>query len=334
MTISGATTARSLWRNRDYMLYWWSRAGSVLGSQVSYIAVPLYAIATFTNAAEASLVTVCSYGSGILFGLHAGVVGDRYNRKLVMVGSDVGRAVAMGLLVWQVVGAAPSLVLTCAIVLGVGALNVSFDSAAAAALPELVDETVLARAMARNQSRDFAIALVGPMLGALLFGLGPGWAFAFDLSTYVVSALLLSFLSTRLPPQEDARPARRSSIASIRDGLELVLKDRPLRQTMLYLSVLNFVLTAGIFAVVAHFQTLGQPSSAGIVLAAQSIGGLVGSLAVNRLRARFSPTTLLHIHGVTWVVGLAAIAAFPTTAFAAVMLALVWLGRPATPGRA
>jgi MFS family permease len=329
MTTSGSAPVRNLWRNRDYMLYWWSRAGSMLGSQVSYIAVPLYAIATFHNATEASLVTVCSYGSGLLFALHAGVVGDRKNRNLVMVAADLGRALAMGMLAWQAAGASPSLLLTCAIALGVGALNVTFDSAAAAALPELVGKDLVARAMARNQSRDFTLALVGPMLGTVLFGVSPAWAFAFDLGTYVLSAVLLSLISTPLTPSPDTQPTTTSSIVSIRSGIACVLNDRPLRQTTLYLGVLNFVLTASVFAVVAHFQTVGQTSSAGIVLAAQSIGGLAGSLAASRLCVRFSPTMLLHLHGGIWFVGLMVIAMFPTTAVTATMLALVWLVAPA-----
>lgn len=106
-------------------------------------------------------MTVCSYGSGLLFALHAGVVGDRFNRKLVMVTADVGRALLMGLLAWQVVAGDASLVLMCLI-----ALSVVFDSAAAAALPDLVGEKLFARAMARNQSRDFTLAMIGPVLGA------------------------------------------------------------------------------------------------------------------------------------------------------------------------
>lgn len=325
----GAAPARSLWRNRDYWIYWWARAGSVLGSQVSYIAVPLYAVAAFHNTAEASLVTVCSYGSGLLFALPAGVVGDRYNRKLVLVAADVGRAAGLGVLTWQAAGTSPSLLLTCAVALGVGALNVAFDSAAAAALPELVGAGLVARAMARNQSRDFMLALVGPMLGAVLFQAGAEWAFALDLGTYVLSAALLSLMATPLALPPNTRSSVGGSLASIRDGLACVLDDRALRQTMLYLGVLNLVLTASVFAVVAHYQTIGQTASVGYVLAAQSVGGLAGSLAAGRLCARFSPTTLLYVHGGVWSVGLAVIAVVPTATVAAVMLALVWLVAPA-----
>jgi MFS family permease len=320
---------RSLWRVRDYWIYWWARAGSVLGSQVSYIAVPLYAVAVFPNTAQASLVTVCGYGSGLLFALPAGVVGDRYNRRLVLVAADVGRAAGLGVLTWQAAAGSPSLPVTCAVALGVGALNVVFDSAAAAALPDLVGVDLVARAMARNQSRDFALALVGPLLGATLFAAGAQWAFALDLGTYVLSALLLSFLATPLTPPPATRPDGGGSLAAIRGGLARVRADRPLRQTMLYLSVLNLVLTAGVFAVVAHFQTIGQTAAVGIVLAAQSVGGLVGSVAADRLCARFSPTTLLYVHGATWFAGLVVTAAFPTAPVAAVTLALVWLVAPA-----
>jgi MFS family permease len=145
----------------------------------------------------------------------------------------------------------------------------------------------------------------------------------------VLSAVLLGFVSTPLSPPGDARSAQEGSLASIRGGIACVRGDRALRQTMLYLSVLNLVLTASVFAVVAHFQTVGQTSSAGFVLAAQSAGGLVGSVAAGRLCSRFSPTTLLYLHGGIWFAGLAAIAAVRTATIAAVMLALVWLVAPA-----
>lgn len=166
-------TATTLWRNSDYLLYWWSRASSGLGSQVSYLAIPFYALHTLPDPVEGSLVGVCGYGSGLLFALHAGVVGDRFNRKLVMVVADVCRALLMALLAWRVAVGVPSLALMCLVALSVGALSVVFDSAAAAALPDLVGDGLVASAMARNQSRDFALALIGPFLGAILLTAGP-----------------------------------------------------------------------------------------------------------------------------------------------------------------
>ncbi|MFC0541975.1 MFS transporter [Kutzneria chonburiensis] len=311
----------TLWRNKDYLLFWWSRASSILGSQVSYIALPLFAKHALRNPAEVALVTVCSYGSGLLFALHAGVVGDRFNRKHVMVATDVLRAALVGLLVWQAAVGGAALWSLCLIALAVGALSVIFDSASAAALPDLVGEDLFARAMSRNQSRDFVLAMIGPLLGAVLFTAGPAWAFAADAGSYLVSALLLALISTKLTvaPQ----PAR--TLAMIRGGLRTVLADRLLGRLTLYVSVLNLVLTAGVLATIVHFPA----GSIGIALAAQSVGGLLGSLVAERLHRRLPVGAILGLHGGLWFAGLTAVGLAPTTPVVAIGLGLGWLVAPA-----
>lgn len=308
----------TLWRNTDYLRYWWSRASSVLGSQVSYIAVPLFAKpVVHDNAAQLSLVIVCSYGSALLFALHAGVVGDRFDRKRVMVAADVARALLVGLLAWQAAVGGAQLWELCLIALAVGALSVVFDAAAAAALPDLVGADLFAKAMSRNQSRDFVLALAGPLLGATLLTIGPQWAFAFDAVSYALSALLLGFISTKLT----AAPQSRRTVAMIRDGIAVVLKDRLLGRLTLYLSVLNLVLTAAVIATMAHFS----PAGVGIALAAQSAGGLLGSLVAERLHRRLSVKAIVAVHGGLWFAGLTATAIAPTTAVVAVGFGLGWL---------
>lgn len=314
----------TLWRNTDYLLYWWSRASSVLGSQVSYIAMPLFAVSALHNAVEASLVTVCAYGSGLLFALHAGVVGDRFNRKLVMVSADLARAILVGFLAWQAAVGGASVWSMCLIALSVGALSVVFDSAAAAALPDLVGEGLFARAMARNQSRDFALAMVGPLLGGALLQAGPKWAFAADAGSYVISALLLGFLSTKLTT--DRRAQR--TVAMIHDGIRAVVKDRVLGRLAVYLSALNLVLTGSVFATFVKFGTVSA-GSAGIAVAAQAVGGVLGSLAAERIRRRLSARAIVGLHGGLWGAGLLAIALVPTTPVVAVGLGLGWLVAPA-----
>jgi MFS family permease len=315
--------ATTLWRNSDYLLYWWSRASSILGSQISYLAIPLFAVTTLHSAAEASLVTVCGYGSGLLFALHAGVVGDRFDRKLVMVAADVVRAALLGLLAWQAAVGGASLLSMCLIALAVGALSVVFDSAAAAVLPDLVGEGLFARAMARNQSRDFALALVGPLLGAALMKAGPAWAFTVDAASYVVSALLLAFLSVAA---RGTRPVG-LSLTAIRLGIRLVVRDWLLVRVTLYLGVLNLVLTAAVFATTVQFQQ--QSFTVGLALAAQAAGGMIGSLVADRLHGRFSATVLASSHGTLWFLGLVAIGLVTTTPVIAVSFGLGWLLGPA-----
>ncbi|MFC0430311.1 MFS transporter [Kutzneria buriramensis] len=317
----------TLWRNGDYLLYWWSRASSILGSQVSYLAIPLYALTVLHQSPTAALVGVCGYGSGLLFALHAGVIGDRFDRRLVMVAADVCRAVLMGILAMQAAFGVASLLSMCLIALAVGALSVVFDSAANAALPDLVGEELFARAMARNQSRDFALGMAGPLLGGALVAVGPKWAFAFDAASYVVSAILLVFIRTPLAP--GAGPGRRRTLAMIRDGLGWVVKDRTLRRMTLYLSVLNLVLTAGVFATADHFVARAEPLGQGFMVAVQAVGGLLGSLVAERLHRTRSVRAIIGLHGGLWFVGLTAAGILPVAPVIAFGFGIGWLVAPA-----
>jgi hypothetical protein len=88
----------TLWRNKDYLLYWRSRASSILGSQVSYIALPLFAKHALRNPAEVALVAQ-SVG-GLLGGLwFAGLtaIGLFSTTPVVAIGLGLGWLVAPAL---------------------------------------------------------------------------------------------------------------------------------------------------------------------------------------------------------------------------------------------
>lgn len=143
----------------------------------------------------------------------------------------------------------------------------------------------------------------------------------------MVSAALLAFLSAKLTPSDDR--AERGTLAMIRDGLGSVLREPTLARMTLYLSLLNLVLTASVFAIVANFQAHGKPFSVGIALAAQAVAGLLGSLVAERLHWKLSAAALVCAHGGLWLAGLTAIGIMPTTPVGAVGLGLGWLVAPA-----
>src|SRR5258707_4539251 len=76
---------KSLWRNRDYLLLWSGQALSDIGGAVSELAYPLLVLAVTHSPAQAGLVAALPALPSTLFSLFAGVLVDRWDRRLVML---------------------------------------------------------------------------------------------------------------------------------------------------------------------------------------------------------------------------------------------------------
>jgi MFS family permease len=85
----------SLWRNRDYLLLWSGEIVSELGTQVSQLAYPLLILALTGSPAQAGLAGTLRSLPYLLLSLPAGALIDRWNRKLVMILCDTGRALCL-----------------------------------------------------------------------------------------------------------------------------------------------------------------------------------------------------------------------------------------------
>src|SRR3989440_11199615 len=86
----------SVWHNRDFLLLWSGQIVSAIGSQVSLIAFPWLMLAINGSPAQAGLIAAMRTLPYLLFGLPAGALIDRWNRKRVMILCDSGRALALG----------------------------------------------------------------------------------------------------------------------------------------------------------------------------------------------------------------------------------------------
>ncbi|MEA2672022.1 MAG: hypothetical protein QOG45_2242, partial [Chloroflexota bacterium] len=106
---------RSLLGNADYVWYSLARTSSVAGSQLTYVAFPLYALAITRSPAAAGLVGLATYGSSVLAAPWAGAIADRRNRRTIMLACDLARTAALGVLAAAIALGWSSLSLTLAV---------------------------------------------------------------------------------------------------------------------------------------------------------------------------------------------------------------------------
>lgn len=290
----------SLLRNRDFVLLMSGRLLSGMGSGMTNIAYPLLVLATTHSPAKAGLVGFLAALTRPLLSLPAGLAADRWNRKRLMIGADVVRALAIGALVatilahrlafWQIA--------LVAFVEGVG--GVLFLAAQPGAVRSVVPAPQMPAAVNVLTGRSAAVQVASPPLGGALFQIGRAVPFLVDVCSYAASFLSLALMRT--PFQEtrerDTAPLR----VRFAEGFRFLWSRPFLRATALLWGFGNFT-GPGVFlvlVVVGRRQGLTGGEIGGLLAA---FGGalFVGSLLAPLIRRVLAVRTILLLEFWCWV---------------------------------
>jgi len=272
-------------RERNYRLLFAGQVTSVLGDEMTPVALSFAVLDRGGNARQVGLVLGSGAFTLVLFLLAGGVIADRLPRRAVMVGADAVRG--------AVQAASAVLLLTGAWRLwelavlqaawGVGAAF--FTPALTGLVPEVVTAERLPEANALQGLTWSIGAVAGPALaGVLLATTGAGAALLVDAATFAVSAVTLSRL--RLTPSVGSKG--RTMVADLREGW-VAFRER----TWLWVIVVQFalwhmvafapVIVLGAVVAKAHF---GGAAAWGSILAAFGAGSIAGGVVALHLRPR------------------------------------------------
>ncbi|MCP4957777.1 MAG: MFS transporter [Actinomycetia bacterium] len=188
---------------RRFWRLWTAFTAANLADGLTLVAFPLLAIGLTDDARQIALVTVFRFIPFVLVGLPAGVLLDRYDRRLIAMLAQVGRAATAGLLAAIVLAdrASIPLVVAAAFVIGVG--EVLTDGGLPALVRDLVRPDQLEVANSRfSATQTVSNVFIGPPLGALLFEIETSAPFAASLLLFVVATGVLA----RIPGSFRASP--------------------------------------------------------------------------------------------------------------------------------
>jgi MFS family permease len=283
-----------LHENRNFRRYFIGQAVSLLGDQITLIALPLTAVLVLdaTPGQMGALVTAALVPN-LIFALHAGVWVDRHGRRRqVMIATDVGRCVliatvplafAFGELTW------PHLYIVAFLS---GTLDVFFYVAFGAFFQVIVPRSdyVTANSLIHG-SRAFSY-LAGNSLGGILVQVLKGpYALAVDAVSFAWSALFLGRIDAEEPP---GVPHESGGLTA---GVSWIRNNAIIRAELLgvaTLNLFNFMFFA-LFVLYATRYLDVQPAVLGVVLGIASVGTLSGSFVTGRVSRRIGlgPTFIL-----------------------------------------
>lgn len=322
------STELPLRRNRDFLLLQAGQLLSATGTESAMIAYPLLVLVVTNSPALAGLVAFTRMLAAVLFSVLGGVAVDRFDRKRLMVVSDVVRAAAIGALALSLLTHRIAFWHILVVALVEGTFAAVFTPAAAAALRSVVPANQLPPAVAAQQARSATASLAGPPLGGALFGLGRALPFLVDMASFVFSTL--SVVLIRKPLQQERAADRRSVRAQLAEGWRFLWSNPFLRTTTFLFGLTNVLGPAALLALVVLGERQGLSSGRiGGLLALFSAGLLVGSMVSGFARRVFTARTILLLELWAWP-GLALFLVWPNAYVLAVSLLPVSVAIPIT----
>jgi predicted MFS family arabinose efflux permease len=306
---------------REFRLLFSARTISLLGTAIAPIALAFAVLDDLDGTpTQLGIVLAASWLPQVLLMLVGGVWADRVRRDRLLVGTD--------LLMAGTQAAVAVLLLThTAAVWHVAALQVLrgiafafFWPASTSIVPDTVSAQGLQQANALLRVSQTALTTVGGLAGgALVAGVGPGWAFAFDAATYLGSAAVL--MRMRLPALPVA--ISRNFMRELKEGWNEFWSRTWLWSIVIGAALGNMAMQAGqvVLGPVVAKQHFGGPAAWGAIVAAESAGLLLGGLVLLRYR----PQRILFVGCLTLIPGVPALAALAIPARLAIVLVTMLL---------
>jgi MFS family permease len=259
-----------------------------VGDGIVLAAGPLLVASQTSDPFLVSMAVLSGYLPVLLFGVLGGAAADRFDRRRVVIVVNLGRAVALVVLVATIVSGTVSIAVVLITLFVLGTAETFADSASSTLLPGLVAREDLGLANTRMQGA-FLLAnqLVAPPIGAFLFAAGVALPFATNAVCFVLGALLVSRVVTSTRNELLERSSLRTEMS---EGIRWLIGHPPMRTLALTIFTFNVTFGAAWSVLVLYAsERLGMgPVGFGLLTTAVAVGGIVGILSYGRLARRFS----------------------------------------------
>lgn len=264
---------------QSFSLLWLAATAGYFAGWIMKLALPIVAARMTTSPLLVSGMTFALTAPWLLFGLQAGALADRMDRRKLLLVAAVGRLFALGLLALAVVLRVVNLPLLYAVAFILGSAEPLSDTSAAALVPMLVSPGRLEWANSRLIGAQQVIEVIAPPIGGAVTVVGLALAVGLGSAGYIAALVALLLLRGAFRP---ARAARRHLAADMVEGVRFLWQQPALRAVSLMAAVINACWTAWLAVLVLYALDPGPlrltAFQYGLLLTGSGIGGMIGAL--------------------------------------------------------
>ena len=256
---------------------------SLLGSRMTSIGVGIWVFAETGKTTPLLLTSFFNELPGMLAGSLAGVVVDRWDRRLVMILADIGQAVGSVLLMVSFLSGRFELWHLYAVAFLQGVFSAFQGPAERAATTMLVDETYRERANGIKETSFPLAGVLAPVLAGLLYTVvGIAGIILLDLATFLLAVVFLLFIQIPHPKQSEHGLAALGGFWKEAFGALHYVTSRPaLWMLMLFTAFINFMLNGPLDLTLPYLILLTHSEKiAGSIIGVTSLGAFAGAALI------------------------------------------------------
>ncbi|MGM0640320.1 MAG: MFS transporter [Thermotogota bacterium] len=272
---------------RNFNIYLIGMFVSLLGTQIQFIAMPLFILDRTGSGSLTGIFTFMLLFPFMAVTPFAGVIGDRLNRKNIMVNMDLARgAMVMFLAVYAFMIEIP-LVLVFVFQGIISVMDGFFSSSTSAMRADLVQPKDYALTNSKVTAMRSIAGLIGPAVGGMIYAFGGiGVVFLINALTFIISGFAEIFIKYNPEHIKDKEKMTVKKFASdIKEGYVFIMKQKGLKNLLFFASFSNFVLSPMMFVLFPYLfkEVIGfSGSKFGFVQAGFTAGALVGSILFSK----------------------------------------------------
>jgi MFS family permease len=251
-----------------------------LGDGITLAAGPLLVASQTRDPLAVAMAAFLLRLPWLLFGLYAGVVADRLNRRLIVVATGLLRVAILLLLVVSILTHRVDIAVVLAALFLFGVIETFGDTTTTTLLPMLVGKPDLGIANSRAMTGVVVWnQLAGPPVGAALFAAGRALPFVSESVCVLAGVLLISKVRLPVHGAGDGRPGR--VLDDIREGWRWLWAHPALRTLAITIFTFNVTFGAAWSVLVLYArERLGMGALGfGLISTAMAVGGLLGSVS-------------------------------------------------------
>ena len=267
-----------------------------LGDGIAIAAGPLLVASQTNDPFLVSLALLAEYLPHLVFGLFAGVVADRHDRRRIVAGVNVFRALVLVALTAMILTSVVNIAFILVVLFVLGTAETFADAASSTLIPTMVEREDLGIANARQNGAILLLnQLAAPPIGAFFFAIGMAIPFGVNAVGFGLGAVLVSRIVGSTKAERSAEPSHvRQEIA---DGIRWLVHHPPMRTLALTILLFNVTYGAAWSVLVLYArERLGMDAVGfGLMTAAIAVGGIIGTVAYGSLERRFSLADLMRV---------------------------------------
>jgi DHA3 family tetracycline resistance protein-like MFS transporter len=288
-------------RHREPRLLVTGQTISNFGDGVALVALTLLVLDTTHSVTKLAWFAAARMTPLVVFLLIGGAIVDRYSRRVLLIISDVARAVLTGALVFMIASGLLRFWELIIFAILFGCFDAVFYPAISALTPEIVPVDLLpAMNAVRPLANNLVGNMIGPAVGGILAALSTSLAIGVDCATFVVSAAALLLMKATPRP---IRNEDNSMLDDIKEGVHYVRQTRWLWTTLLGVSLVNAFLFVPMFVLIPYFLRHNlhlAKDYVGFAVAASGVAGAIGALVAANLP---TPKRRVRMMWTYWTIG-------------------------------